>query len=325
MLFNYIILHTLTIPFICLMTFGDLRAQCGGDIIFHVTNRQKCEKPRLTDIQMHGLRGKVKTVSTALFSSNISIHERVPVHRGKKREERYDVNGTLTDKMISFENSPIAIILKRTLGDNKKPLTDLLCNSDSSYCQLTQYKYDSATGMLTAEYIRCCQIDSSPDNTIKKYDLNGNCTEEESARNRKRYTYNEKGNCVMMEESAGHFHESKFVTIYTYDDSCRLIRAVRTGPDTVYTTYKYYENDSLVEQIQTNLEENTTLAISYKYDDHGNNIEVNQIVNTHSEIGEMPYNQKSEYKYDNKGNWISRTRHFSNRPFIREERSITYY
>ncbi|MBR4708755.1 MAG: hypothetical protein IKP30_01420 [Bacteroidaceae bacterium] len=100
-----------------------------------------------------------------------------------------------------------------------------------------------------------------------------------------------------------------------YDSNGYLIKSTNKNNEFTVTTKYIWENGRLIEAVSTTSINDITMSIKLKYNNKGEQIEC--------AMDTFKY-QYSDYKYDAKGNWISRKRSFLGQQET-ETRTIEYY
>ncbi len=137
-----------------------------------------------------------------------------------------------------------------------------------------------------------------------------------------------KGKVKSISTTAVVLGESKLITIeFTvdgkqkgvrgaeYDSNGYLIKSTNKNNEITVTTKYIWENGRLIEAVNTTSINDITMSIKLKYNNKGEQIEC--------AMDTFKY-QYSDYKYDSKGNWISRKRNFLGQQET-ETRTIEYY
>lgn len=109
--------------------------------------------------------------------------------------------------------------------------------------------------------------------------------------------------------------KQKGVTDAEYDSNGYLIKSTNKNNEITVTTKYTWENGRLIETFTATSINDITMSIKLKYNNKGELIEC--AMDTFK-------NQYSDYKYDDRGNWISRKRSFLGQQET-ETRTIVYY
>ena len=303
------------------MLAGMLQAQTGAEVEFRVLKRNPCTKLHQTDADAEKLLGKVKTVTTTVYSSDM-IARGVPSIQKQTEAANYDSTGRLLSKEIRYPKVSKYNRLSRYFDENSNVRTEFFYNSDTSYYILTDYEYDIG-GKLATVTAASYQPGEGASVKVKRYDKAGNCIEESDDARKKKSVYDSRSNLLQLTEYNDNNVESNSITVYTYDDNCHLLTAAKTGMDTTLTRYQY-QNDTLYGEVRHRTGMQQT-EISYQYDARGNVTRMKSDNNGEGKsIGEhidMTYS----YEYDAGGNWTKRIIYLSGAEFMRFEREIAYY
>lgn len=97
---------------------------------------------------------------------------------------------------------------------------------------------------------------------------------------------------------------------------------IKYGKDGFIIKYKYNDNNLPVEEIMYDLKNSLLSKKLRKFDEHNNIIEENLFDNN----GKLKTNNRIKYKYDDKGNWITRTQYANKfeQPISNTVRTIKY-
>lgn len=296
-----------------------------GDVIMHVSKKQRgCTKIKGSELTEAGLLGKVKTTITRQ-----STNKRVIAFSAKAYTEtttaNYDSSGTLRDEHIDY-SSGARSVHERQFNKEGRLLTDVFHNADSSFYRSTMHRYDSS-GRLAQVLIDSYDAQDGYQNTVINYDRSGNCLERSSQREYTRYLYDGYGHCLQMTKVAYDKVRANdtTVTLYLYDENCRLTASARTGGSLAKTTYKYDDKDSLIESYEEDMSKEQKVYKTYKYDDHGNRTEEKTEIIPYGQERSRQMIMGNQYEYDSHGNWILKVIYFGGVEIAREEREIIYY
>ncbi|MCZ2100477.1 MAG: hypothetical protein LC107_02940 [Chitinophagales bacterium] len=253
-----------------------------------------------TDWSKEKLIGEVSKITTTIFSA---INENDTVIRGeaiRPIEDFYNPQGYKTEIFKYYSGGAL----------NQKEL----------------YTYDKYGFMLTKKVYNA--ENNLRFRTEHKYDNRGNQTEV--------IYYDYRDNITSR-------------VVYFYDFSDNMIEEISYihGDSLAYKkTFKNNENGLKVEEYVYNSEEEIGHYTRYKYDSHGNETELkyfnpdgtaNMIIKYHYDkyqniTDEVFYRPDSliarwnyEYRFDDRGNWISKTRFMNNNGLDIFERKIEYY
>lgn len=219
----------------------------------------------------------------------------------------------------------------------------------------TVFKYDK-NGKLVETIIYDTTTDSIILKTLRVYDEKGNRIEETSYRNRGEveksvYKHDDKNNEIYMERYSKGELRSKMTK--TYDYQTMVVTEAWLDTDRKLEnkwSYKIDEKGNHIEYYDA--QANTESKASYVYNDKGNIIKItnkswknkdtihnnvvniqydqydNEIMKTMTELSNNNFvsNQKTEYVYDEFGNWTKMVETYSWLPFRQtKKREIEYY
>lgn len=164
----------------------------------------------------------------------------------------------------------------------------------------------------------------------KKYDAQGNCVEINNAESHCYYTYDDAGNMLSSDCEELQFH-TRAQSLYQYDFKNREVASqnYRGKVETGSSTFKYNEQNSLIEQVNKFETRIDSTKFTFGYDEYGNmtwekNYASRQFPNA-AEGGHTTLWFTYKYKYDSHGNWLQKRSYSFDEPFEIINRIIEYY
>jgi YD repeat-containing protein len=323
-----ILLHRGLLVIFLILSIDMLSAQgqsdsADGEIVFHVVKTHPCTREKQNDLMMEGLKGRVKTVITEQYD-NHSFKGITTDELEVTKTSRYDTMGILMETNTDYTVPKFHLSQKRKF-DHQKIVTEILDGSARGYYKESKYQYDANGRLASIRSHGYMRRDGTGSNgredfeLISTYDTTGNPLEIEEIDKTTSYKYDPQGRCIESVLSINNPDEST-TTTYTYGENCKVKEELRTGSYIGRTTYKYDNKDSLLLKNEWNyLVNDSIITTSYKYDDHGNQIEIKRTID--GKTNDYIY----QYLYDETGNWTQRVEYNNSseeRYFIRQ---ITYY
>lgn len=236
----------------------------------------------------------------------------------------YDMQGNKSE--VTWYNSDERVKYKKSFKydvENRK-INEIGINKFDNIDYSIDFKYDD-NGNLIEEYCSNFNEDSTKDSKTYVYDLWGNRTEiciysfyDDTLRHKIENTYDYKNNIIDS-------------TVY------------ELGIYKYQRIYKYDQNNFLIEEERINNEGNIIEKTTYKYDDKGNQIELENFfsneklvryyddkrmvreVKSYNSKGIVERTTNFHYRYDEKGNWVEKIITIDNIPSYIEEREIEYF
>lgn len=270
------------------------------------------------DLSNLKLYGKVKKITENVYKAVEKFGEIQKGDKDKTIMTIFNKDGNTTEySQLSNPYSPL---------DTKY---EYVYNNESKMSEYTSYKYlISIIDFNNIKYIM--------DSKVKYlYDANGNKTELNK--------YNKDGNLqlkvliicdkngnIIQEKCINALGKTLSISKYKFDNNNNLIETNELGEDTINsffkTTYKYDENGN---QIEIQYWDNKSIKLNkevYAYDDKSNIIEIKYLNNDgtlNSTIG--PAIKTYKYEFDDTKNWTKKITYEDNKPSEISEREIEYY
>ncbi len=136
------------------------------------------------------------------------------------------------------------------------------------------------------------------------------------------YEYDTRGRLIKKEKnipSISYTLTESFV--YNNDIPKPVIKHKKTRIGSTKETYKYDEQNRLIEKSEYNAVGELYNTIKYSYNEKGDKISLDK----YDDKGNKTYWETYVYQYDDKGNWTQKTTYKKGEKFSVEKREITYY
>lgn len=263
-----------------------------------------------TDLQIENLKGKIKTMSSSNYDVNIVEGQ---YKKGAKKNESFFDDIIITDY--------------DTIGNK---ISETYIKTDNSVREILTFKYNQKHLLveITKDKFGKEKFEYNEQNRlINHYDYDKN----ERIKNFTSYLYDKNGNLIEK-------RYANYISKHFYNPNKLLIRLEKYDTDEIsmaeilkskivsnnYFEYKYDTENRISEEFE--ISKNHRNEQSYMYDNFGNILAEFIYIDKKSDGSSYrSIIRKYIYKYDEKGNWISRIQIVDKEPRSLDERKIEYY
>ncbi|MCL2651210.1 MAG: hypothetical protein FWD60_09345 [Candidatus Azobacteroides sp.] len=292
------------------------------------------------DLEKEGLKGKVKSVQSALFNSSEQLGETVRgnlIHYDDLKS--YNEKGYLIE-IVKYWDEWVKIFLFKS-------------NDINSKADIETYHYNDKnllTEIVNKDIKTLCEYNEKNQMIQSKLYDNSNG----QLRSTTTFIYDEYGNPIeSIDQSIGNSKRDKTTFKYEYDNNHHIIKSVENKLNDYSIIKEFNKNNNLTVERKivgkvdslNNLQEVMTEENLYTYNDknqlikefHKNSDGTNQIENHYGKKGLLisshdfgnsvntSYDNEITYEYDSHDNWIKKIYKYADNSCRYEEREINYY